>query len=209
MKTFRGFLVEESEVRTKNAAVYKFSTNDGILTKDQIDEIQNILANNGIRAKVQNDDENSFMALVWVMLNKPFDLFELRETLEKIIPVGAINRGPIQMSVVEIYEPMRYDIIAETVNLNLRPTVDEGIIRSLSRHLSLRGSGVINIRYGYNFRGPALGLFRVKGLKTIVQLSPQIIPWIFILNKHIKEDRDILACQEELIDAGLEEMAKL
>ena len=62
-----------------------------------------------------------------------------------------------------------------------------------------------------------LGLLRIQGLKSV---ATRFRPWesvsvglseaMSIVNKYLKEpDKDILECQEELIDAGLKQYAKL
>lgn len=51
-----------------------------------------------------------------------------------------------------------------------------------------------------------LGLMRISGL-TDVDLDIEDVQ--IIINKHLKGDRDIFACQEELIAAGFEEYARL
>lgn len=51
-----------------------------------------------------------------------------------------------------------------------------------------------------------LGLLLIDGL-TICHLDNKLVE--DIINKHLKGDRDVFACQEELIEAGLEEFAQL
>ena len=51
-----------------------------------------------------------------------------------------------------------------------------------------------------------LGLMRIKGLTKVYLDNKQVMD---ILNKYLKGDRDIIKCQSELLDAGLEEFAKL
>ena len=50
-----------------------------------------------------------------------------------------------------------------------------------------------------------LGLLLIKGLNNVIADGPAFV----ILNRHLKGDRDILECQEELIDAGFKEFARL
>jgi hypothetical protein len=52
-----------------------------------------------------------------------------------------------------------------------------------------------------------LGLLRIQGGFDEVSLDNKDVEKI--LNKHLRGDRDILACQEELIEAGFEEFAQL
>jgi hypothetical protein len=47
---------------------------------------------------------------------------------------------------------------------------------------------------------------RIKGLTKVYLDNKQVMG---ILNKYLKGDRDIIKCQSELLDAGLEEYAKL
>jgi hypothetical protein len=47
---------------------------------------------------------------------------------------------------------------------------------------------------------------RIKGLTMVYLDNKQVMD---ILNKYLKGDRDIIRCQSELLDAGLEEYAKL
>jgi len=51
----------------------------------------------------------------------------------------------------------------------------------------------------------------IKRLKRVDPHNMVIknFPWMVILNTHLIRDRDILACQEELISAGFKEFAKL
>lgn len=56
-----------------------------------------------------------------------------------------------------------------------------------------------------------LGLILIKGLKKIGFVGPNDahIKVQLIINKHLKGDRDVHACQEEMLEAGLVEYAKL
>ena len=53
-----------------------------------------------------------------------------------------------------------------------------------------------------------LGLLKINRLKSLWVSSGDDCEWLKIVNKHLK-DRDILACQDELIDAGLRAQAKI
>ena len=55
-------------------------------------------------------------------------------------------------------------------------------------------------------KSSVLGLMRIKGLTKVFLDNKQVMG---ILNKYLKGDRDIIKCQSELLDAGLEEFAKL
>ena len=55
-------------------------------------------------------------------------------------------------------------------------------------------------------KSSVLGLMRIKGLTKVYLDNKQVMD---ILNKYLEGDRDIIRCQSELLDAGLEEFAKL
>ena len=55
-------------------------------------------------------------------------------------------------------------------------------------------------------KSSVLGLMRIKGLTRVYLDNKQVMD---ILNKYLAGDRDIIKCQSELQDAGLEEYAKL
>ena len=55
-------------------------------------------------------------------------------------------------------------------------------------------------------KSSVLGLMRIKGLTKVFLDNKQVMD---ILNKYLEGDRDIIKCQSELLDAGLEEYAKL
>ena len=51
-----------------------------------------------------------------------------------------------------------------------------------------------------------LGVLLIEGCELIILDYPKVHN---IINKHLKGDRDVFACQEELIEAGFDEYAKL
>ena len=59
---------------------------------------------------------------------------------------------------------------------------------------------------GNLIKSNVLGLMRIKGLTRVILDNKQVQN---ILNKYLRGDRDIIKCQSELLDAGLEEYAKL
>ena len=60
--------------------------------------------------------------------------------------------------------------------------------------------------YNNPIKSNVLGLMRIKGLTEVFLDNRQVRD---ILNKYLAGDRDIIRCQSELQDAGLEEFAKL
>ena len=60
--------------------------------------------------------------------------------------------------------------------------------------------------YDNPIKSSVLGLMRIKGLTRVILDNKQVEN---ILNKYLTGDRDIIKCQSELLDAGLEEYAKL
>ena len=59
---------------------------------------------------------------------------------------------------------------------------------------------------GNDITSNVLGVMRIKGLVSVFFDNKEVSA---IINDHLKKDRDIFACQEELINAGFEEYAKL
>lgn len=68
-------------------------------------------------------------------------------------------------------------------------------------------NGVLNVSEN-NVSSHVLGVLRIEGLEALI-LDPVAKEVQDIINKHLAGDRDIFACQEELINAGFEEFAKL
>lgn len=77
-------------------------------------------------------------------------------------------------------------------------------------HLQLKeltGSDERSINFfGNPIKSHVLGLLKIKGLKKVTLDNKKVEA---IINKHLKGERDIFDCQEELEDAGYEEFAKL
>jgi len=71
----------------------------------------------------------------------------------------------------------------------------------------------------HNIKSHILSLLKIKKLEIVVYVANSLKPWennttdfnnaLAILNRHLMGNRDILACQEELIEAGLKEFARL
>jgi hypothetical protein len=59
-----------------------------------------------------------------------------------------------------------------------------------------------------NVTGNVLSILKMKKLKQIQYSGDDKIEWLDIVKKYI-DSKDIIACQEELIEAGLKEFAKL
>jgi hypothetical protein len=61
--------------------------------------------------------------------------------------------------------------------------------------------------FNYNpIKSHVLGLLLIEGLTSVRFDNLEVTN---IINKHLKGDRDVFACQEELIEAGLEDFAQL
>jgi hypothetical protein len=77
-------------------------------------------------------------------------------------------------------------------------------LEGIHKHIKIL-NGAANF-LGNPISSHVLGVMRIKGLTSIFLDNDEVTT---ILNKHLKGDRDIFACQEELIDVGFEEFAKL
>ena len=73
-------------------------------------------------------------------------------------------------------------------------------------HKQIKHIGVL-ANFEFNpIKSHVLGLLLIDGLKTIILDNREVAK---IIIKHLKGDRDIFACQEELIEDGFEEYAQL
>ena len=67
--------------------------------------------------------------------------------------------------------------------------------------------------FGNPIKSRVLGLLKIKNLREVILYGTgddkSLIKVESIINKHLAKGRDLLACQQELIDAGLEEFAQL
>jgi len=73
-------------------------------------------------------------------------------------------------------------------------------------HKGLKSVSGVMFLHNNPIKSNVLGLLKIKGLQSVVLDSQKVEA---IINKHLKNGRDIFACQEELEDAGFEEFAKL
>jgi len=99
-------------------------------------------------------------------------------------------------------------IINGSINLSNNPK-----LKSLSGiHKKLKSVGM-EFLIPETIKTGILSLMMVKELKSVQLIGPKVIPGLSdalkILNRHLRKDRDVLACQEELISAGFKEFAKL
>lgn len=61
-----------------------------------------------------------------------------------------------------------------------------------------------------NIKDSVLGLLLIKGLTYLdFGIKNKKAPWVQIIFNHFKGDKDVLECQEELIENGFKEYAKL
>lgn len=73
-------------------------------------------------------------------------------------------------------------------------------------HLQLKYVGIsIGLRHN-PIKSHVLGLLMIDGLRAVYLDNNNVQN---IINKHLLGDRDIFACQEELIEAGFEDFAQL
>lgn len=74
-------------------------------------------------------------------------------------------------------------------------------------HKHLKKANEIFLGNDFNYRG-FLSFILIKDLQEIFSYS-KYKPIIDVINKHLQSDRDVLECQEELIEMGFKEYAKL
>lgn len=77
-------------------------------------------------------------------------------------------------------------------------------LHNIHKHIKQVGGW---IDFGNNkITSHVLGVLLIDGLRTIIIDNGKVDR---IINKHLSGDRDVFACQEELIEAGLEDFAQL
>jgi hypothetical protein len=77
-------------------------------------------------------------------------------------------------------------------------------LKGIHKHIKYVGT-YMNLR-GNPIKSHVLGLLKIDGLQEVFLDKKKVQD---IINKHLKGDRDIFACQEELIEAGYPEYAQL
>lgn len=91
-------------------------------------------------------------------------------------------------------------------------------VATFADHFSLTGVGdhleaVSFLRINNSWKEGGLGMLKIRSLEKISNVSPKVDPKVVeacaIFTKHLKGDKDIVACKRELISAGLKEYAKL
>jgi hypothetical protein len=95
--------------------------------------------------------------------------------------------------------------------------VDGNVILSKNLITNLKGIGKDYLQEitgglfleGNPIKSHVLGLLRVKGLTTVFFSPDGDDPLTIIIQKHLKGDRDIMDCHEELTRAGLKQYAQL
>ena len=81
-------------------------------------------------------------------------------------------------------------------------------LANIDKHLP--AAKIISIENPEKIIGNVLGLLKIKSLQQVSWVGHGSMPkWIGIINDHLDGDRDILQCQEDLIDAGLQQYARL
>lgn len=78
-------------------------------------------------------------------------------------------------------------------------------LHNIHKLISFTHMGFINAE-GNPIVSHILGAFKVKNITNLYIDNKQVSK---IVNRHLRGDRDILACQQELIEAGFEEYAQL
>lgn len=88
---------------------------------------------------------------------------------------------------------------------NLRFTGGSKIksLHNIHKQIKHIGGGIFEI---YSVDDSVLGLLMIRGLQRVLFQPPLVSN---IINKYIEGDRDIALCQDELIDARLEQYARL
>lgn len=81
-------------------------------------------------------------------------------------------------------------------------------------HKHFKGGFVFDIKIPKDLESNILGLLLINQLdKIIIDIqdvkTSNLQPVVDIINRHLKADKDILECQEELLENGFKDYAKL
>ena len=104
--------------------------------------------------------------------------------------------------------PHKLSFENESIYINTYPleSSDKYSISGIDKYIG--ECNYLEICNAQNIVGGVLGIFRIKDAYQIRITFAKIKPeWVTIVEKHLKS-KDILQCQEDLIDAGLKDYAK-
>lgn len=119
-----------------------------------------------------------------------------------------IDRDTIQ---IDLYQIPSNKIIANTINLNCSSILS---LKDIHKKIECE---VLNLDRIVNIEKDMLGLLLVRAKEIVMHITlsdyrdnSDTIKVIEIINKHLEtNNRDVLECQQELIDAGFKHFAKL
>lgn len=101
--------------------------------------------------------------------------------------------------------------IGSSCNISKNPNLTS--LTGIHKHIKYIGYDLI---ISGTIKSSILGILMIKNIKKVVLWDPSnisklddMVAAVQILNKHNKGNRDILECQEEMINAGLKEYAKI
>ena len=111
----------------------------------------------------------------------------------------------IQQVLIFAYSPITAKIIAMHNKVNLQLTGEKDELKGIDKKLQCQWLNIMDFK---KLNSGLLSLFGMKNIRDI-QTGYQGFEVINILNKHLKGERDVLACQEEMIAAGFKQYARL
>lgn len=125
-----------------------------------------------------------------------------------------VNFGGYSIGIVVIKAlpfPSGTKVQGQRISMNFQD--DENVsLKDIHKQISTV-NGTLTIHGAYNISSNVLGLLLIKGLtdidfdeKAMIFTTPK---WIPIIKKHFREGKDVMDCQEELIQAGYKDYARL
>lgn len=132
------------------------------------------------------------------LLNEYYKDYGLKKSLHLMESFVSVSKG-------EIPDGIKIETKAITLHYSIVP--DESIsLHDIHKkidceHLQINGTSKI--------KDSVLGLLKIKKLKTLRVIGLNKAEWFDIVLKHFQTDKNILDCQEELMDNGLKRYAKL
>jgi hypothetical protein len=90
----------------------------------------------------------------------------------------------------------------------------DGSLKDIHKHVKC---SILNIGSAKNVKSNALGILKIKDLSVIYEMGAKISArpneqpylWLKIIDQHLHGDKNVLACQEALIDNDLKDYAEL
>jgi hypothetical protein len=231
MKTFKKFLIENANARMKTADLPVFrltfiadkamvlnsrehdesdEINEREIEQELEDSLKTFVSGASV-SQVEVYDGGKIVDLIFVIwLTNPHDaeriskgeiVKPIREILTQAFPGAAPARFSIVQSDMSVIYPVPFLVNFKEIELVINHQTGLSNIHEMIDCQTLRMDGARKVTRS------VLALLRIPSLKSLY--ADDRSGWVKIVSEHLKGEKDILACQEELINRGLKEYARL